>query len=376
MLINHCYVDIRDKWDTGDRPKDNILECCLQDPDDPTCSDCCYDTWQGQLKKVKQSYNQVNEETDQLKKKLWFLTDRRDRYKTWIIELDKAQDKAQLICQQLEIIASQLNKLWYSSCKTVKAIQILFCMIRDFYIQLDQIKIRYDDLQDCLNKNNDPSLQPGQGIRKYLEEYRNKLEAILKTREDILKAVVEAIKLSNLIRNNISTRQCPPKDYDPCKVEEPLCPVCDENTEEKDRYYGFKTVICEWHNYFHCEVKCIEPDPCPPSEPPTQQEPPKSQDQRRAYANQGNSPQPGPNQSDQLNCDEPVICELEPFFVFPICNDDYRKNIEKWIKWDEKCVKIFSDQLKEKLKEKESLEACKDSLEKAIKEVDPRERCK
>jgi hypothetical protein len=45
-------------------------------------------------------------------------------------------------------------------------------------------------------------------------------------------------------------------------------------------------------------------------------------------------------------------------------------------KADEQSVKDLSDQLKEANKQKEALQACKSSLEKAIAEVDPKARCK
>lgn len=45
-------------------------------------------------------------------------------------------------------------------------------------------------------------------------------------------------------------------------------------------------------------------------------------------------------------------------------------------KADEKSVKDLSAELKEANKQKESLQACKTSLEKAIAEVDPKARCK
>jgi uncharacterized coiled-coil DUF342 family protein len=91
-------------------------------------------------------------------------------------------------------------------------------MIRDIYSQTDKIKNIYDSLYNCITRVNDPSLIPNQGILQALNEYKQKLDAVLKTRDEIVKAIVEAIKLANLIRNNISTRDCPDggESFDPC----------------------------------------------------------------------------------------------------------------------------------------------------------------
>ena len=323
-----------------------------------------------QLDDVNQKYKAATEEADQLKKKLVLYTDRRDRYKTWVSELDLAEDNARQICHQLEIIASQSVKIWYNTCRAVQAIEILYCMITDFYFQVDGLRKEYDALVTCVNNNHDPAIGKGTGILKYADEYLQKLEAVIKTRDDIVKPALEAIKLANLIRNSISTRECPapiPKDpkstdppkYDPCNPTDELCPDC---CDDKNRYYGFKAVICEWYNEFKCKVECIEEDPCPPD------------------PNKQQTPTPAPPKKD---CDETQVppqltetCKLEPVFEFPICNDTYKKSVKTWLTEDEKTVKKLAQQVMEKSKLKESLQACKDSLTKAVNEVNPKERCK
>lgn len=366
MLTNHCYVDIETSWDTERHPKNKVYDCCFQpNPDDPTCLDCCYDTWQQKLKDVSQSYKKANEEAGLAKKKLDFALDRRTRYRLWLSELEKAEDITRLICHQLEIIVSQSGKIWYNSCQAVEAIKILFCMIRDFYKQIDYLQKRYDDLQVCLNNNHDAALEKGKGILKYVEEYVQKLKIIINTRDEIIQAITQAVKLANLIRNNISTQNCPcpdPKDpYDPCKPLDSLCPPCDDD----HRFYGFKTIICEWHNDFKCDEECIVIDPCEEKE--------KNQ-QQQSYDKKGNNPSQGSPEPEDKKEDD--CCSLKPTIHFPICNDDYKKKIMDWLEKDENKVKEWSKLYKDKIKEKEALQACKDSLTKASQEVNPKERCK
>jgi len=370
MLTKHCYENIKSDWDSSDdKAKVKIIDCCKKtDPEDPTCTDCCYDNWKDQLKTVSQSYKEATEKADQLKKKLTFITDRRDRYRTWAAELNKLEDKARAICLQLGVIANQSDRLWYSSCKAVEAIEILFCMIRDFYVQVDCLKKRYDDLQTCITNNHDPSLVKGQGILKYLDEYSQKLDAVIKTRDDLIVGILEAIKIASLIRSNISTKCCPSPDdktnpYNPCNPTDELCPDCDEKTG-KNRYYGVKTVICEWYKEFNCKTDCTPPDPCKDCDEKNKQ----SQDQ-----DQQNQP---PILVTDETADDKKNCCLTPYFNFPICNDNYKKLVDQWVKYDEDQVTKLGATLMEENKKKESLQACKDSLTKAIDQVDPKERCK
>ena len=345
MLTKHNYQ----KSDTSFK-EGKIFDCCRKEvPGDSNCEDCCYDTWRDELKKVNQSYSESAEKYLQLKNSLTFITERRDKFKNWVDELLKAEDLARKICNQLEIIAVQSDKIWFNSIKAVEAIEIIFCMIRDFYMRVDYIKKRYDELQNCINANNDSSLVKGQGILKCLDDYFTKLDAVIKTRDEIMKMAVEAIKISNLIRNSISTSEAN-ESYDPCNPGKP----CSCSTDGPS-IYGFKTIICEWYCSFGCDEECI---PCAEG---TVQVPQQS------------SKQVGTAIKDSKPT---VSCELEPMFDFPICNDEYKCRVEKWYKTDEQCVKDLSNEVKEAIKEKESLQACKTSLEKAIAEVDPKKRCK
>ncbi len=346
MLTKHNYQPILPDWDK------DVLECCQQQtPDDPTCVECCYDTWQNELKLVTQKYNSAKENADQLQKKLAFITDRRNKYRKWIDELNNAQDMALDICNQLELIAVQSGKIWYNSCRAVKAVEILFCMVSDFFMQLDLIKTQYDDIQNCITNNSDPSLVKGQGILKSLEDYKAKLDIVIKLRDDIIKNIVAAVKIANLIRNNISTKDCSDTDYKPC--DDDLTPCAGDIT-----YYGFKTVICEWYKAFACDVPCTDATTTPTATASYTEAKPQS------------------NDTIQDDCVDSEDCDLLPTFDFPICNNSYKTCVQTWLTADETAYKNLIDQLKKANKQKEALTACKNSLDKAIAAVDPKLRCK
>jgi len=345
MLTQHNYKNIDPNWD-----QNVILECCKKQPTEDKCSDCCYDSWQAELKKIEPVYNHVLEYSTQLQNRVTFITDRRDKYKAWIDELDNAEKLAREICYQLELIAVQSDKIWYNSCKATDAIEILFCMIRDILMQIDKIKAIYDSLYNCITTNNDPSLVPGQGILKYLDDYKQKLDATIKTRDDIIKNIIEAIKISNLIRNNISTKDCPAPDdkcYDPCAPN--LKPCLSLNGVA---YYGFKTIICEWYNAFTCDVGCNDV---------------------QNQANTSQQKQSGGTTTQPCKDNE---CELKPTFDFPICNNSFKNEVKCWLDKDNKDLVTLTNELNKAKKQKESLLACKSSLDKAILAVDPKQRCK
>ncbi|HJZ41900.1 MAG TPA: hypothetical protein VJ203_16140 [Bacteroidales bacterium] len=346
MLTNHKYQSIETNWD-----QETILACCQKETtDDPGCTDCCYDSWQNELRRVTPEYYQAVELAGQLQSEVNFITGRRDRYKTWLDELTRAESLSADVCHQLNLIAVQSDKIWFNSCKAVEAIEILFCMIRDIYSQTDKIKSIYDSLQNCISRVNDPSLIPNQGILQSLNEYKQKLDAVIKTRDEIIKSIVEAIKLSNLIRNNISTTECPDggDSFDPC-VPHPWPCISLSNGV----HYGIKTIICEWYNAFACDSDC--------SDTTTQQ-------------SRGNRQVPA-NVQQKSDCND-VECTLLPTFEFPICKNSFKQDVEGWLKNDEDQLRELIEKLNKAKIEKETLLACKTSLDSAIKATDPSLRCK
>lgn len=348
MLTNHNYSSINDNWD-----QDKIADCCSNGtPPNPNCNDCCYDTWQAELQKVTPLYYQIVEHAAQLQAKISFITDRRNRYQLWDDELTKAEMLSSEICYQLKLIAVQSDKIWFNSCKAEEAIEILFCMIRDTFSQVDKIKGVYDGLQNCISRLTDPSLVPGQGILKSLDDYRQKLDAVIKTRDDIIKSIIEAIRLACLIRDNISTHCCD-DEFDPCAANDTPC-----GCNPDQIYYGFKTIICEWYDSFACAVDCTDET---------------SGGAGAAVAMKQQYPVKDTHQGNAHHSDE---CKLEPTFEFPICNNPFKIELESWIANDNAKLKTLTDELNQVKIRKETLLACKTSLDNAIKAVDPKTRCK
>lgn len=352
MLTERNYK--KSKKDIGEGSK--IFYCCSSEQTEEPCDDCCYDKWTDELKEVSTRYGFAIEDALQLQNRLSIVTDKRNRYKKWLEELELIEEKAAVISNHLEVIASQAGKIWYNACKAIEAIEILFCMIRDFYYQVDEIKKRYDQLQNCINNNTDPGYVKDQGIDKCLKEYYKKLEEVIKTRDELIKAVIESIRLAQLIRNNISTRNCPRNDYDPCKPEKECdCGKCGD-------FYGFKAVICDWYCEFHCD---------PEKDNNCDNEDSRTENQTVQPAETGNT------NTDPCATE---FCQLKPFFDFPLCKSknykEYKTKIKGMYDKDNNCVGKLTEDLRKKNKDKESLEACKKSLENAIKEVNPRDRCK
>lgn len=314
MITQHTCENVKETpW------KDKIKECCeKEDPNDPRGNDCCYDSWTKELKEINTRYSEADEEARQLSVELAYISDRRDQLKNWYDELTEAHDLSRQICDQLEIMHDQTEKVAANTEYAVTAIEILYCMIRDFYMQIDWIKTKYDQIFTCIRCLNDPVLVSGQGVMKCLEEYGKKLEIVIATRDELIKLAMAAIYTAYRINNNLT------KDF------------------------GLQMIIEEWQTTFNCDEPCREDGEahCRYDEDETEE---------------------GKQQPDN--------CLLAPQLKFPICNDTYYQEIGEKYEIDKDLAADLAKDLIKLNKKKESLLACKQSLEAAIKEVDPKNRC-
>jgi len=303
-----------------DWQNDPGIECCTKDPGDtPPGCDCCYDDWKGELKKVTMDYNQITEQSIQLTNHLKFTTDERDKLKSWVDDLVKTDQLAKTLCDLFKVMVSQTEKICINSEKSVTSIEILFCMIRDLYEQIDVILTTWNQIDNCIKCLDSEDLPPDSGIRKCLKNYMDKLDIVIKTRADLIKAVMAAIRQALGLHEGI----------------------CSD--------YGLHQVVLEWKTILNCDEKCgsgsTQPaDPCK---------------------------DPDPKLDEKLN-----KCKLSPILTLHICNDAYYSWVKGQYDADVAEANTLADQLVEVNKKKESLSACKTSLETAIKEVDPKDLCK
>lgn len=221
MLVSYHNETLDTNWS-----HEIIEKCCKKKPheEDPPDGDCCSDSWKNELNDVKAKYNTAVEEAAQADASYTLIKERRDQLKLWWDELQKTDDKVKEICHQFEIIACQTKKIHINTKWAVEAIRILYCMIIDFYMQVDGLKVKYDRLRDCINCINHPALSPTHGIVLCIDNYGKQLDLVIGTRDQLIKLLMEIVELANQLWRNV------------------------------DGEKGLEFVICAWHKEI-CQEK-------------------------------------------------------------------------------------------------------------------------
>jgi len=299
------------KWD-----EDYFCDCCEHSkptPPNPPGSDCCYNTWQKELNNVNRDYNEVNKELTHVTKYLDHITARTARLKSWFDDLYNANELARKICHQLEIIEAQVINICINTEFTVKGIKILYCMVKEFFVEVDCLVVKYNCIINCIKCLNNPNISLTQGIGKVLSDYGTALTALVNMRDNLLTLVMAALSMAEQLHWEI-------------------CDNC-----------GFKRLIIDWEEILHCGVPCepivIDPGPIDPDAPCT-----------------------------ELEC-------LFPMLEFPLCNTDYYLLIDRLYKEDKKLMAELTERKQRLTKRLLALLAAQTSLTTALKEVNQTALC-
>lgn len=296
----------------------DIFDCCDKNPgSENPGGDCCYDAWVRDLVQVTADWKQANADAQNKEAEYNFILEERDRLKAWWGDWEATDEKVDALCRQLELFVLHLGKVCLVTEKTNNAIEILFCMTEDLYIRVDKLKAGYDKIWQCIKCLNRPELAEGVGIMKCLANYGAKLDAVIQTRDVLITQIVTALELAYGMHINI----------------------CEE--------YGLKKVILYWKKKFNCKGDCG----CDHDH--------NNQQAKMEPSGQGQG-----------------SCKLQPRISLPIDEDEYFIGLEE----DYKKVKEDVDRIKKDLdaarEKRDTLLSCKESLEKAIEEVNPANKCK
>ena len=291
-----------------------IFDCC--DPDNGNENpggDCCYDAWVKELVTVTASYKEKNALVTQKQTEYNLAVDWKTKLKAWCDDWEATDEKADALCRQLELFIKHLTKVCKITEKTIDAIEILFCMAEDLYKRTDKLKLKFDQLMVCISCLMRPELAPGVGIMKCIEEYGKKLDAVIAGRDLLLGNIVKALELAMALNINI----------------------CED--------YGLKAVLVYWKGKLNCD----------------------------------NSPSPSCNNNNYGDRKQTMMasgtgdktCELEPQISFPLYADSYYTDLQTQRNNTKAEVETLKSELDNAKHERDGLQACKQSLEKAIEEV-------
>jgi hypothetical protein len=315
-MLNEFRHECRPRWDI-----DKIHRCCPEPPPthEPPCNpDCCWDVWNWELINVNIELKDVGYELADAQKHLTVVTTRYNRLKTWHDELTAANELSFKICRQLDLIEDQLESICKNTCFTVNAVEILYCMIREFYYTVDELQEKYDCIMNCIKCLNIPALNTTSGIGKVLTDYGTALTAVIQTRAAMIALIMTIVDGA-------------------LKLHDELCDEC-----------GYQLLIRHCMESLHCGVPCGRDE--------------EEKEEPRRLPLRGAVVRPEPEAEE--------FC-LAPMLQFPICNDPYYRLIAELYMEEKKEVDELTKRVNELTKRQLALQAIQQSLTKALKEVTP-----
>ena len=322
--------------------KPRVKECCEPEktpgmPPTGNSGDCCYEKWTHEFKEIEADYKRSDRIVVYLTKRRDHLQLQRDVWKTWKKELDTVCGCSAKICTQLEILLHHTTRISRNTYQTKRAIHLLYCMVQDFYMQIDLLKKNYDHLVACIRSQNNPAFVAGQGIMVFIEDYGKKLDAVILTRDTLLPLLISAISTANNINKGIG---------------------------HHGHHYGLHSVLHEWEKVFNCDghYKVIDDD---------------DDDEDNEEARRGGNDQKKANVYRKIPEGEFTDIGLQPIFKFPICDSKYYHKIKRRHAYDSEECNELQRQIITETKTRDTLKALLDGLTAVMSDpdVDPSKRC-
>jgi hypothetical protein len=298
---------------------DKIYDCCKPDNggDTPTGDDCCNDAWKKDLIVVTADYKVAAATATDKQSQYDLAVNLRDRLKVWVTDWELTDEKADVLCRQLELFVLHLKKVCKITEKVNDAVEILFCMIEDLYKRVDKLKIKYDEFVKCIQCLNRPEFAASLGIMPLIDEYGKKLDAVIATRDALISKVILAIELAYGLHVHI----------------------CEE--------YGLKEVLQYWKNKLNCGCEPVEVEDCEDVHVKIEQ------NEGGGYKHH---------------------CHFKPQIRFPLDDDHYYKHLEEDFDKAKEEVETLKKELDKAKEKRDALLACKVGLENAIAQVDSKNK--
>lgn len=304
-------------------PETELFNCCSNNPGgEMPGGDCCNDQWKQDLVQVTADWKKASAHATQVEAEYGFALEWKNQLKAWFSDWEITDEKTDALCRQLGLFITHLEKVCFVTSKTSEAIEILLCMAEDLYVRVDKLKIKYDQLRQCIDGLKRPELASGTGVVKYIEEYGVKLDSVIATRDGLIEKIVLALEMSYGL--NIS--------------------LCEQ--------YGLKEVLIYWKKKFKCVSNGNDNCGCNDNEP---------QQQQQQYGQVEHS-------NDKKHC------KLEPKISFPLDEDNYYTDLQQEYEQAKSDAESLKEEMYKAKEQRDALLACKESLEKAILEVD--NKCK
>jgi hypothetical protein len=330
------------------------IDCELQGNDNCPPGEGCIEKWKNEKADIKKELDVSIAELENAKKSLAHIEAWERRLKLYFDGIKKTAELADKVCRETKTTITQFKKICKNSNKSGIAIRILFCEVENVFRNennedVETLTTMMEGIMKCLRCITDPGLIRDRGIVKALEEFDAKLKELSALQLDTMKKTIEALKCANLLYHALCELDC--------KDEGNGCDCQD---------YSCDSLLSEIQELQACFGTCKDDEDC--------EQPGSSSDTV--------SDSSGDNQDHWSKCcskdGQPWECKLAcepqldtptllPLPIFPLKSSDYYNHTEaQWVCAEDEKEKAKCNLDKAKA-EKDSLQACYDSLVEAIK---------
>ncbi len=155
----------------------------------------CIKNWENDLRKASNALTKKQAELNRAEASY-------DNAQKWATKLDdlckgliKTDELSKDVLEEIRQVISILIKVCENTACVKEVIEILYCIIKDFFECTDALKQKLADIKREIECLNDPGLNTSTSIiLKCIEDLCLKIDDALKTQQDLIKQVIEVVR--------------------------------------------------------------------------------------------------------------------------------------------------------------------------------------
>ncbi len=169
----------------------------------------CLSTWKEELRKTSNALKIEQAKSDKAQITYANASVWESKLKSYWTNIQKSNEIGIKISDELKSFKKHTDIVCQKTDCSVQALELIFCLIKEFFECTDDLKEKVSDLQKQIECRNEPGLNPQSSkVLQCLKNFSDKLDLAIAGQQELIKMVINVVKCAIQIHESICSTPC------------------------------------------------------------------------------------------------------------------------------------------------------------------------
>ena len=169
----------------------------------------CIKKWESDLRKATNALVKKQAELNKAQKKYENAQTWDKKLESLFKDLKQTDERSANVLEEIGVLSSILEKVCENTACVKEVVEILYCMIKEFYECTDQLKQKLTNIKREIECLNDPGLNASTSIViKCIEDLCAKIDEAIKSQQELIKKLIEVVKCTCELYESLCGEDC------------------------------------------------------------------------------------------------------------------------------------------------------------------------